>query len=69
MKKGKKALTLLLIFTLALSLFPQSAQAAKKKKVKLSKKTVTVKIGKTVIKSRERPKYRQRSARKSMSAR
>lgn len=48
MKKGKKALTLLLIFTLALSLFPQSAQAAKKKKVKLSKKTVTVKIGKTV---------------------
>lgn len=46
MKKGKKALTLLLIFTLALSLFPQSAQAAKKKKVKLSKKTVTVKIGK-----------------------
>ena len=50
MKKGKKALTLLLIFTLALSLFPQSAQAAKKKKVKLSKKTVTVKIGKTVKK-------------------
>ena len=38
MKKGKKALTLLLIFTLALSLFPQSAQAAKKKKVKLNLK-------------------------------
>ena len=37
MKNTKKSLALLLIFVLALSLFPQSAFAAKKK-VKLNKK-------------------------------
>ena len=47
MKKGKRLLVLLLIFAMALSLFPQSALAAKKK-VKLNKKTVTVNVGKTV---------------------
>ena len=47
MKNTKKSLALLLIFVLALSLFPQSAFAAKKK-VKLNKKTVTVNVGKTV---------------------
>ena len=47
MKNTKKSLALLLIFVLALSLFPQSVFAAKKK-VKLNKKTVTVNVGKTV---------------------
>ena len=47
MKKSKKTRVLLLIFAMALSLFPQSAFAAKKK-VKLNKKTVTVNVGKTV---------------------
>ncbi len=47
MKKTKKTLAFLLIFVLALALFPQSAFAAKKK-VKLNKKTVTVNVGKTV---------------------
>ena len=47
MKKSKKSLVLLLIFALALSLFPQSAFAAKKK-VKLDKKSVTVNVAKTV---------------------
>ena len=47
MKNTKKSLVLLLIFVLALSLFPQSVFAAKKK-VKLNKKTVTVNVGKTV---------------------
>ena len=45
--KKQKSLVLLLIFAMALSLFPQSAFAAKKK-VKLNKKTVTVNVGKTV---------------------
>ena len=47
MRKGKKSLVLLLIFAMALSLFPQTAYAAKKK-VKLNKKSVTVNVGKTV---------------------
>ena len=45
--KKQKSLVLLLIFAMALSLFPQSAFAAKKK-VKLNKKTVTVNVRKTV---------------------
>ena len=45
--RKQKSLFLLLIFAMALSLFPQSAFAAKKK-VKLNKKTVTVNVGKTV---------------------
>ena len=45
--RKQKSLVLLLIFAMALSLFPQSAFAAKKK-VKLNKKTVTVNVGKTV---------------------
>lgn len=45
--RKQKSLILLLIFAMALSLFPQSAFAAKKK-VKLNKKTVTVNVGKTV---------------------
>lgn len=102
MRKGKKSLVLLLIFAMALSLFPQTAYAAKKK-VKLNKKSVIVNVGKTVkiklknnkkkvkwsvtsgkknvalskkkktgvtIKGKkpERRKYRQKWARKSMSA-
>ena len=47
MRKGKKSLVLLLIFAMALSLFPQTAYAAKKK-VKLNKKSVIVNVGKTV---------------------
>ena len=45
--RKQKSWVLLLIFAMALSLFPQSAFAAKKK-VKLNKKTVTVNVGKTV---------------------
>ncbi len=45
--KKQKSMVLLLIFAMALSLFPQSAFAAKKK-VKLNKKMVTVNVGKTV---------------------
>ena len=102
MRKGKKSLVLLLIFAMALSLFPQTAYAAKKK-VKLNKKSVIVNVGKTVkiklknnkkkvkwsvtsarktwhlakrkrqasqlkVKKPERRKYRQKWARKSMSA-
>ena len=96
MRKGKKSLVLLLIFAMALSLFPQTAYAAKKK-VKLNKKSVIVNVGKTVKiklknnkkkvkwssskksvvsvssgkvkgKKPERRKYRQKWARKSMSA-
>lgn len=47
MRKGKKSLVLLLIFAMALSLFPKTAYAAKKK-VKLNKKSVIVNVGKTV---------------------
>lgn len=47
MKTGKKSLVLLLIFAMAVSLFPQRAYAAKKK-VKLNKKSVTVNVGKSV---------------------
>ena len=45
MKKSKNHWFFYLSFALALSLFPQSAFAAKKK-VKLDKKTVTVNVGK-----------------------
>ena len=45
--RKQKSLVLLLIFAMALSLFPQTAYAAKKK-VKLNKKSVIVNVGKTV---------------------
>ena len=45
--KKQISMVLLLIFSMELSLLPQSAFAAKKK-VKLNKKTVTVNVGKTV---------------------
>lgn len=48
MLKGKKLLVLLLITAVSMSLFPQSADAAKKKNVKLNKKSITVNVGKTV---------------------
>ena len=47
MKRLKKAAALVLTFTMAATMVPQSAEAAKKK-VKLDKKTVTVTVGKTV---------------------
>ncbi len=47
MKKIKKASALLLVFVMAVSVIPQSAFAAKKK-VKLSKKAVTVAVGEAV---------------------
>lgn len=47
MLKGKKLLVLLLITAVSMSLFPQSADAAKKN-VKLNKKSITVNVGKTV---------------------
>lgn len=47
MKKIKKGFALLLIFVMAVSVIPQSAFAAKKK-VKLSKKAVTVAVGEAV---------------------
>ena len=47
MKKIKKVSALLLVFVMAVSVIPQSAFAAKKK-VKLSKKTVTVAVGEAV---------------------
>lgn len=47
MKKIKKGFALLLVFVMAVSVIPQSAFAAKKK-VKLSKKTVTVAVGEAV---------------------
>lgn len=47
MKKIKKGFALLLVFVMAVSVLPQSAFAAKKK-VKLSKKAVTVAVGEAV---------------------
>lgn len=47
MKKIKKGFALLLVFVMAVSVIPQSAFAAKKK-VKLSKKAVTVAVGEAV---------------------
>ncbi len=47
MKKIKKGFALLLVFVMAVSVIPQSAFAAKKK-VKLSKKAVTVTVGGSV---------------------
>ena len=47
MKKIKKGFALLLVFIMAVSVIPQSAFAAKKK-VKLSKKAVTVAVGESV---------------------
>ena len=47
MKKIKKGSALLLVFVMAVSVIPQSAFAAKKK-VKLSKKAVTVAVGEAV---------------------
>ena len=47
MKKIKKRFALLLVFVMAVSVIPQSAFAAKKK-VKLSKKAVTVAVGESV---------------------
>lgn len=47
MKKIKKGSALLLVFVMAVSVIPQSAFAAKKK-VKLSKKAVTVAVGESV---------------------
>lgn len=47
MKKIKKGFALLLVFVMAVSVIPQSAFAAKKR-VKLSKKTVTVAVGEAV---------------------
>ena len=47
MNRLKKTAALILIFTMAAAMVPQSAEAAKKK-VKLDKKTVTVTVGKTV---------------------
>ena len=47
MSRLKKAAALVLTFTMAAAMVPQSAEAAKKK-VKLDKKTVTVTVGKTV---------------------
>ena len=47
MKKIKKGFALLLVFVMAVSVIPQSAFAAKKK-VKLSKKAVTVAVGESV---------------------
>lgn len=47
MKKIKKGFALLLVFVMAVSVIPQSALAAKKK-VKLSKKAVTVAVGESV---------------------
>ena len=47
MKKIKKVSALLLVFVMAVSVIPQSAFAAKKK-VKLSKKAVTVAVGEAV---------------------
>ena len=46
MNQLKKAAALVLTFTMAAAMVPQSAQAAKK--IKLEKKTVTVTVGKTV---------------------
>ena len=47
MKKIKKGFALLLVFVMVVSVIPQSAFAAKKK-VKLSKKAVTVAVGEAV---------------------
>lgn len=47
MKKVRSAVAFLLVFVLSFSVIPQNVLAAKKK-VKLSKKTVTVTVGKTV---------------------
>ena len=47
MNQLKKAAAIVLTFTMAATMVPQSAEAAKKK-VKLDKKTVTVTVGKTV---------------------
>lgn len=47
MKKMRKAAAFLLVFAIALSMMPQSVLAAKKK-VKLSKKTMNVTVGKKV---------------------
>lgn len=46
MKKIKRKLAILLVFMLVFTMMPQTALAAKKK-VKLSKKNVTVTVGKT----------------------
>ena len=47
MKKMRRKLAVLLVFVLAFTMMPQNVLAAKKK-VKLSKKSVTVTVGKTV---------------------
>ena len=47
MKKVRSTVAFLLVFVLSFSVIPQNVLAAKKK-VKLSKKSVTVAVGKTV---------------------
>ena len=47
MKKVRGTVAFLLVFVLSFSVIPQNVLAAKKK-VKLSKKSVTVTVGKTV---------------------
>ncbi len=47
MKKVRSTVAFLLVFVLSFSVIPQNVLAAKKK-VKLSKKSVTVTVGKTV---------------------
>ena len=47
MRKMRRKLAVLLVFVLAFTMMPQNVLAAKKK-VKLSKKSVTVTVGKTV---------------------
>ena len=47
MRKMRRKLAVLLVFVLAFTMLPQNVLAAKKK-VKLSKKSVTVTVGKTV---------------------
>lgn len=47
MRKMRRKIAVLLVFVLAFTMMPQNVLAAKKK-VKLSKKSVTVTVGKTV---------------------
>ena len=47
MRKMRRKLAVLLVFVLAFTMMPQNVLAAKKK-VKLSKKSVTITVGKTV---------------------
>ena len=67
MRKMRRKLAVLLVFVLAFTMMPQNVLAAKKK-VKLSKKSVTITVGKTVkVKLKDRKSTRLNSSHREKS--